>query len=1027
MRSRFLQLLTFVFLLVGNIAFAQSKEISGVVLDENNLELPGASVIVKGKSVGTTTDFEGNFAIQASEGDVIEIGFIGYLTVELNVGENTSYIVKLVPDTKALDEVIVVGYGKVNKESFTGSATQVKGTDIAAVAVPTITDALQGQSAGLQITSANGDPGSGSTMRIRGIGSMKTNSAPLYVIDGAIVSGGITSINPNDIASMTVLKDASATAIYGARAANGVILITTKTGKKGSVNISLDTKFGVYQLPNRGYNLMSSADHYKHYYDYFRSEGVPMDQSNAYVLQVLSGNNPYNMINPLDDNGNVVDGARIITNTDWVDEVFRTGKTQEYNVSASGGTENTNYFISLGYADTEGIVKGANFTRYNFRLNLNTKLTKRITLGTNSSFYYTDRESGARGSSGAAPTRNALLYPNAVSVYEIDSEGNVQYDENGKPIYNFNNPVSRDYNPLFTIENDIASSKVYRLLSNMYLNVDLGFLLNGLSFRTDNSVDFNTLKSFSFDNPFHGDGSAVGGRGSSSGTWNSLITTSNRFNYKKAFGDHKFEVLAGFEASQNQTNTNYAEATSYAVYADVVLPELGNATTPVGASSSESKWSMLSYLGRVNYDYHDRYYFSASIRRDGSSRFGENKRFGTFYSLGASWRLSEEEFMNNATWLDNLKLRASYGTSGNDQIGMFAYLANFQDADYDGNPGVILYRPGNKELSWETSKSATFGVDFAMFAHRLSGTIEYYNRKTDDLLYNVPISMSSGFDSVTRNSASLKNSGIEITLDYRLMKVGDFAWDMGINYTINKNVITYLPTGEDVLHTKIWKEGGSVYDFYLRDYAGVDKNDGLAMWYKDVLDGDGKPTGDREPTKDYNEATRYVVGSSQPDGYGGFNNTFTYKGFSLNANVFFSNGGKILDFVEMDLMNDGNKVGYQMIDEAKNAWKNPGDVTDVPRFNVMDKTSSNMMSTRYLYDATYVKLKAVTLAYQIPTSFAKKLGMTSMSTYISGNNLFVWVKDKGFKGFDPEVGLTGQTGYVTPNPSSLVMGVKLNF
>ena len=389
--------------------------------------------------------------------------------------------------------------------------------------------------------------------------------------------------------------------------------------------------------------------------------------------------------------------------------------------------------------------------------------------------------------------------------------------------------------------------------------------------------------------------------------------------------------------------------------------------------------------------------------------------------------MSQEDFLSDVSWIDNLKIRASYGTSGNDQVGLYDYFTNFSSWNYDGKPGNALYRPGNEDLTWETSKSTTIGVDFVLFQQRLSGSFEYYNRDTDDLLYNVPISMSSGFSSVMKNSASLRNRGVELSLDYRVIDNDDFSWDMGVNYTINKNEITSLPTDEQVNGTKVWREGGSIYDFYLRDYVGVDKQTGQAMWYMDEMDASGNPTGKKVTTTNYNKATRYIIGSSQPDGYGGFNNTFRYKGFSLSANIFFSNGGQVLDNVESDLMNDGNKKGYQLMDRASNAWKNPGDITDVPKFNTGGDNNSNAQSTRYLYDATYAKLKAVTLSYQIPSNFAKKMGMSSMSTYVSGNNLLIWTKDKGFDGFDPEVGLSGLTNYITPNPRSFVIGVKLNF
>jgi TonB-linked SusC/RagA family outer membrane protein len=459
---------------------------------------------------------------------------------------------------------------------------------------------------------------------------------------------------------------------------------------------------------------------------------------------------------------------------------------------------------------------------------------------------------------------------------------------------------------------------------------------------------------------------------------------------------------------------------------DVVLPALPNAANYQGASSYEDKWSMYSWIARVNYDFNDKHYLSASFRNDASSRFGANKRNGSFYSIGGSWRITQEDFMSDVTWVDNLKLRASYGTSGNDQIGLYDYTTNFSSWNYDGIAGNALFKPGNPDLSWESSKSTTIGLDYTVLNGRLDGSIEWYNRVTSDLLYEVPISMVSGFENVIKNSAEVKNTGIEFNINYTAIQNANFTWNIGLNYTANTNEITYLPTEEQINGTKLWKEGGSIYDFYLREYAGVDSETGQAQFYKDILDEEGNPTGERELTTEYNSATRYVVGSSQPDGYGGFNNVFTYKGFTLSANLFFSHGGDILDVVEADLVNDGNDKGFQLSNKQLNSWKQSGDITDVPQFRPGVLSNSNgSESTRYLYDATFMKLKAVTISYQFPRSITDKLRLNNLSVYASGNNLWVWTKDSDFEGFDPEVGLNGLTNYVTPNPTTMVFGVKI--
>ncbi|WP_430815685.1 SusC/RagA family TonB-linked outer membrane protein [Carboxylicivirga sp. RSCT41] len=1033
--------------LVGLQALAQTTNVTGTVTDAaDGFPIPGVSVFVKGTTIGTVTTPDGTYTLSVpNDAAAIVFSFVGMTTQEVAYTGQTTIDAVMQSEAMDVDEVLVVAYGTAKKSTFTGSAVQMKAEELEQLPVATVTDALQGKSTGLQINSSSGDPGSGSTVRIRGIGSLNAASDPLYVIDGVAVNAGnvselsdggddlaptdvLSTINPNDIESMTVLKDASATAIYGARAANGVILITTKKGKKGQrAQITFDAKWGVTQLPpGRGYDLMSSADHYKTYFDAYMASGLTAAEANAETISALANNNPYNVAAPLGADGNPVSGARIITDTDWVDEVFRNGSVQEYNLSARGGSEKTTYFLSFGYSDTEGIVTGSEFSRYSTRINLESELTDWVTVGTNTSLSFTDQTRTVGAGAGAAATRNALLYPNAVSVYEKDADGNVIVDGSGNPVYNFVNPVSMDFNPLFTVDNDIYNTKNYRVLSSAYGIIDFSQFVEGLKFRTDNSIDFYTVEDFQFYNPFHGNAAGdLKGRGYSYGTWNSLWSSSNKLLYNKSMGAHTFDVLAGFEASENTTRGNMAHATGYAVYGDVVLPALANAANYQGASSYEDKWSMYSWIARVNYDFNDKYYLSASFRNDASSRFGANKRNGSFYSLGGSWRITQENFMSDVNWIDNLKLRASYGTSGNDQIGLYDYTTNFSSWNYDGMAGNALFKPGNPDLSWESSKSTTIGIDYTVLNGRLDGSIEWYNRVTSDLLYEVPISMVSGFENVIKNSAEIKNSGVEFNINYTAIQNTNFTWNIGLNYTANTNEITYLPTEEQINGTKIWREGGSIYDFYLREYAGVDETTGSALYYKDIEDEEGNPTGERELTDDYNTATRYVVGTSQPDGYGGLNNVFTYKGLSLSANLFFSHGGEILDVVEADLVNDGNDKGFQLSNKQLNSWKQAGDQTDVPVFQPGVLSNSNGLSTRYMYDATFMKLKTVTLSYQFPRSITDKLRINNLSVYASGNNLWVWTKDSDFEGFDPEVGLNGLTNYVTPNPTTMVFGVKI--
>ncbi len=1043
MESKLIKILTLFLVLIVGVSYAQEKTITGSVIDQSGLPLPGVSVVVVGTTKGTQTDFDGNYIINVNAGQVLKYSYVGQKTVEKIVGVSSVIDVVMDEDSEALEEVIVVAYGTANKLTYTGAAAVVDSPEMEISPVTTFTSALQGNVSGLRVNSLSGDPGSGSAIRIRGVGSINASTSPLYVIDGIATQGGnvsqladdqdsslagtdiLSTINPNDIESITVLKDAAASSIYGARAANGVVVITTKSGKNGVTQINFDSKVSFSSLPRRGYSLMNSADHYQTYFDAYIAEGYTADEANAAITSALSGNNPYNTLSPLDANGDLVSGASIVTDTDWVDEIYRNSAlTKEYNLSASGGSAKGSFFMSVGYLNQEGIIKGSDFERISTRLNLKRELTDAIKVGMNSSLSYSDQNRAAASTSGSSATRNALLFANAIPVYEQNLDGSYDLDANGDKQYNFSNPVSIDFNPLYTVDNDVYNTKTYRVLSNLYADIELDFIADGLSFRTDESVAFYTVDDFQFYNPFHGNAAGdTSGRGYAYATWNTLWSTSNKILYNKTFGEHTFDVLMGYETSENRTKEIYTQATGYATYGTVVLSELANAALPTEASSSTDKWSLISYISRLNYDYLNKYIFSASYRRDGSSRFGENNKFGNFYSLSGGWVISSESFLENTTWVDNLKLRFSYGTSGNDQVGLYDYQTSYTSWNYDGTVGNGLFELGNSDLSWEESETTDVGVDFRLFGGKLSGAFDYYVRKTSGLLYDVPTSLNSGVTGLLSNAADMKNSGVEISLNYDVIRNKNFTWNIGANYTVEKNEILSLGgTEEEINGSKIRKPGGSIYDFYLRKWAGVDPDTGAPQW--ETAGEDGEPNG---VTSTYGSADRFDgVGSSLPDGYGGFQNTFSYKGLSLNVNTYFSIGGKILDNVESDILSDGENFGYQLSNKQLDSWKNVGDVTDVPIFIPQNTNSSNdSNSTRYLYDATYAKVKSITLSYNLQPRVLEKIGCKSLSFYVSGTNLFTWMKDKDFEGFDPEVGLTGLTSYSTPNPKSIVTGFKL--
>lgn len=605
-------------------------------------------------------------------------------TQEVAVAPSLRVILK--SDSEILDEVTVIAYGTAKKNSLTGSVATIKSSDMEKLPVTSFEKALQGLSPGLQIASVSGQPGSSTQVRIRGIGSMSASSTPLYVIDGVAIEAAnlsevantskygtsanpLSNLNPNDIESITILKDASAASLYGSRAANGVILITTKQGKKGQAKVSFKAQMSSSKLPSGGYNLMNASEHYALYYGGFYNnniaKGMSSEEASAAAnksTQSMYGRNPYNVANPLDASGDLTSGAQLMIDTDWLDEVFRTGMSQEYDISVNGGNEKSKYFISMGYMNQEGIVIGSDFERYSGRANVSTEIKPWFSMGINSTFSLAKQNTPVGGGGGASPLTNGIFLPNAVPVYDLDENFQMQYDENGKPLYNFKNPIFQDMNVISFAQTDKYATNTYRVLVNPY--VDFNFY--GVHWKTSLSYDYINLDETQWYNAEHGNGKAAQGRLYKYAIWNNTFGLTSTLNYNfNIKEDHHFSVLAGYEIYNKEYKRTYAQGTKFPIGG---LTELNVAATPQEVGSVTDKERMLSYFGRLNYDYQNKYFASFSIRSDGSSRFAPGHRYGTFWSVGLNWRISEENFMKDITWLDDLKLRASYGTSGNPQI-----------------------------------------------------------------------------------------------------------------------------------------------------------------------------------------------------------------------------------------------------------------------------------------------------------------------------------------------------------------------
>lgn len=1038
MKRKLTLMLALLFVWTG-VAWSQGVTVKGVVTsEEDGLPIVGASVLVKGTTQGTITDVDGNFMISGVKADskTLIVSFVGMKSKEVAIKKGELKIV-MKSDAEVLDEVMVVAYGTVKKSAFTGSATVVDQDKIKSPAV-SFDKSLAGQVSGVQVMSNSGQPGSGTSFRIRGSGSLKASNEPLYVIDGVATtsteyssiaeenessSNILSSINPNDIESITVLKDAAAAALYGSRAANGVVVITTKSGKEGKARVNFNAQFSWSKL-GKAYDMMSSADMYKMIYQGYRAKGETMEEANASAQGALT-HNPYNVENPLDENGNVVDGAKLVVDTDWQKEVFRTAPSQDYNMNVSGKNDKTNYFFSIGYTKQGGITPASDFKRYSAKANINTKVNRWFNAGLNVTFSHSIQNTTVESSAGASPLYNALSFPNAVPVYIVDNEGNPVLDDNGNKQYNFTNPVSRDFNPLAIPLMDVNRSKFYRLLASGYAEITF---FKGFFFKTVFSPDYVSTDEHRYWNKEHGNGPTYNGRLDKYHHVDLMYTSTNTFNYTNIFKDvHSLNVMAGMEYWQSTYETLYAGGRG--LLGD--MQELAGASGSFSPSSDTTKETLISYFGRAEYAYKDKYNFSASLRADGSSIFGADTKWGTFWSLGASWRINQEDFLKDIEWIDNLKLRLSYGTSGN-KSGLARYASlglwtTSADYLYGSNIGVGHDQLVNALLGWEKQGMFNVGVDFS-FWNRFYGSVDFFNKTSDGLLYDVPLALQNGLSSITMNASKTSNTGFEIVLGANILR-GPLVWNMDLNASFIKDKIKDLNGENDVRMTdyqKIWSVGGSQYEFYMPTWAGVDPDNGSPLWYK--VNDDGT----RTTTSVYSEATYERQGRSTPLAYGGFINTFSYKNFDLTIQLNYSLGGKIYDNIYAGMMHDGATTAQNMHVDALEAWTTPGQHTNVPKYAVNNATNSASLSSRFLYDATNVKLKTITLSYTLP----KNLGVFSKvisgaKLWVSADNLCTWFADKGYKGYD-DIDIYGVQGYKTypysfPTPRTFSIGANLTF
>ena len=1039
MKTKFNGILTLLLALVVQITFAQDKTISGSVSDETG-PLPGVNVIIKGTNNGTQTDFDGNYTVKAATGDVLVFSFVGLGTVEKTVG-SSNLINVIMTTSNLLEEVVIVGYGAQSAQSIVGAVSVLDADVIENQQVTTITSALQGSVAGVSVISAGGQPGESPTIRIRGVGSINASNDPLIILDGAQFNGNLNTIAPDQIASMTVLKDASSTAIYGSRATNGVILITTKQGRLNTpTQISFKSTAGIANQAVPNHKLFNTDDYMVYSWEALRNKYQYIDGQTSAVAGASASNNlisnlaynPYgpSVPNPVDANGNLVTTNKL-WDTNWEDELVNDNAIRlEESLSISGGSESTKYFVGLNYLDQEGSVKTSSFERYALRVNLTTEVKDWLTLGFNTAYSYSNQNYPTQsGSSYQSAIQWIYTVPSVYPVYQRDDSGQLVLDSSGNRIYDYGSTAQlvNGTRPALSSENAVGALYNYKIQNrrdNYTANGYADFTITDyLSFKTNLSYEKYTFDNYEYSSYEYGNAASVGGRVSQNRDYSTTINWINQLHFEKSFGstgDHAVNADAIFETYQFKYDALGAQGTGFLPGVEV----LNGSTVPESVSGYIAEETLESYLARAGYSYKDKYFIEGSFRTDGSSRFAEEVRWGNFFSVGGSWVVSSEEWLADVDFISYLKLRGSYGELGNkDTATFFPYLQLFEtDWNQLGNTGVILGGVADPNLTWEKNAQTNVGIDFSFFSRRLSGTVDWYNKQSKDLLYDKPLAASTGNSSILTNVGALKNFGWEVTLNGVIFDKPNFQWNISTNFSFDKNELTELTQESFIAGTKKWEVGKSLFEFYIQEYAGVNPANGYAMWYQDVLDSEGNPTGEQVTTENYSDASRNYTGkSSLPDVHGGFTNYFQYKNFDLNVLFNFSVGSYVYDSSYAAIMAGFESPGRSASSDLVDRWQEPGDITDVPLL-LTSSNDFNSQSDRFLFKNDYLRLKALTLGYNFPEAV---LGdSANLRIFFQGDNLLTF---QSHKGIDPEQSISGLTDSRSYNQRIMSFGLSLNF
>ncbi|MDO4949153.1 MAG: TonB-dependent receptor [Bacteroidales bacterium] len=1048
MKRRIMLLMTYLLIGIG-LTTAQVKTVTGTVTSaEDGQPIVGANVLVKGTTIGTVTDFDGNFKLTnlPVSAETLSVSYIGMKTQELPIKSVMNVVLNL--DAEILDEVMVVAYGTAKKSSFTGSASNVDGKKLELRPITSATQALEGQTTGVLTTSSSGQPGSSPSIHIRGYGSINASSNPLYVVDGMPYDGSLSSINPNDIESMTILKDASAGALYGARGANGVVMITTKQGKEGKVNVTWRSTLGWASRALDEYDMVSGKDYVQLTYEaarngYVYNNGYSWEAAEAQAREDLSGTLGGELYNPFKNYSfsDIIDPATGTVRADataawdekWMDALLRNNaQRHEHQLSISGGTAKTKYMFSLGYLNEDGILVTTGFQRYNGRANINATVTDWFSTNFNASLSSSRQNfSDYDGSSTSNVWYSAQFVSPLFPVYIKDLSGNDVLDEFGKRQLDYGEagrPGSyTDFNPLGGLQDDVADVKndVASVRTGMTLGGDKDEygVLKGLKLSANFGVDYRSQNQKSYMNMYHGNQKNAGGLLQKYNTRMQSYTFNQLLTWNRSFGNHNFDVLAGHEYYSYQYEYLSAGKTNLV---DGIL-ELRPGTTLYDADSYSNNYRIESWLGRFNYNFADRYYLSASLRSDGSSRFHKDNRWGTFWSLGGNWRVSEEKFMKDIEWIDNLSFKASYGEQGNDNLGTYYAWQSLYSLSYaNANQiGGFVSTLENKDISWEKSQNLNIGLEGTLLDNRLSFSVEYYNKKTVDMLLEYPMALSTGFSGYDANVGDMRNTGFEIELKGTVLRNKDFEWNLSWMGTTTHNKVLHLTkeSPEIINGVRIIKEGMELNTFYMAKSAGVDPATGAQLYWAYEKDENGERIeGTEYVTDDYSEANKYkwYLGSRIPDLYGSIGTDFRWKDLTLSVLTTYSIGGKVYDSLYAASMNNMyNNNNWNS--HALRRWQKPGDVTDVPRVEI---GGSYATTDRFLIDASYFAIKNVTLGYYLPKNWIRKAGLNTIRVFGSADNIALFTH---LKGMDPQYSFSGGTDYTyTPNKTYTV-GLEVNF